>query len=159
MRRKREGPVYEREQAFPAWLSALGVGDEVAVSHDSRDYSLARVVRVTPAQIVVKQDGPLGAELKYWRADGLQVGSESDWLVPVTDEIRETVRVRAAQKVRAVGFAATPEEQRFIKRICRVLKQTKSSLFRNALRAYVSGDPDLDPPRGVFEVKKQGQRS
>jgi hypothetical protein len=92
---------YEQRQALRrAWLGSLKVGDEAAMTRDYRRYTLGRVVRVTPSQILVKWSGQFGEGSRYRKSDGELVGAstyEGSSLCAVTDSIREAVRVREAR--------------------------------------------------------------
>lgn len=65
-------------------------------------------------------------------------------------------------KPRAIGFQADHNEQVAVRRICKALKVSQSSLLRAALTVYKSVTPALQGvtlPSGVFEGKRQGQRT
>lgn len=64
------------------------------------------------------------------------------------------------KKIRAVGFAATPEEQRFVAQLAQRLGISKSTLFRRALRlfSHYHSSQAQEVPGDVFEPKTQGQR-
>lgn len=72
------------------WLANLQPGEEVAVrrGYANAYYRLEKVVRVTPAHVVLPHD------CRYRKADGDRVGNRfsSDSIVPATEEIRTKIR-------------------------------------------------------------------
>lgn len=69
-----------------AWLAGLAVGDEVAHNGNT---SIGTVARLTPTQVVI------GRNARFNRATGRRCGDSggwsSDWLHPVTDQLRNKV--------------------------------------------------------------------
>jgi len=79
------------------WLSRLNVGDEVAVAGDhGRSWSIFKVGRMTATQIICPT--PRGAERKFRRLNGREIGSTSTWgfacIGPVTAEVRDSITRR-----------------------------------------------------------------
>ena len=73
------------------WLASLKEGDEVAIpdrSHYRRAPKIARVLKVTATQIVVKD---YAIEARYNRDDGSKRGTGWGTIMPVTDEVRAQV--------------------------------------------------------------------
>ena len=89
------------------WIESLQVGDEVAIrnGHGIADYSIHRVEKLTPTQIVVNYGGD---DLRFRRSNGWRIGGPT-WssisMVQATPEIRQRIEfVRAERYLRAVNW-------------------------------------------------------
>lgn len=80
------------------WLAQLKEGDTVAVrdGYVYCDFTLRQVERLTPTQVVVKDD-----YYKYRKRDGTGIGTDRRCLVEPTQEIRDGCR--AAELARSLS--------------------------------------------------------
>jgi hypothetical protein len=102
------------------WLENLKAGDEVVVNSHRSGLSIAKVSRVTKAQIFIAYKNLAGnsIEYSYWKKDGYEVGRDAWYwssLAMPTDDIRNKIqlsnlREKAQELIKEVVIPSTKED-------------------------------------------------